>query len=38
MRRVLVTEDIHPRGMEILMGETNIEIVRVKNMIQKHYE
>ena len=32
MRRVLVTEDIHPRGMEILMAEANIEIVRVKNI------
>ena len=32
MRSVLVTEDIHPRGMEILMGETNIEVVRVKNI------
>ena len=32
MRRVLVTEDIHPRGMEILIAEANIEIVRVKNI------
>ena len=32
MRRVLVTEDIHPCGMDILIGEPNIEIVRVKKI------
>ena len=32
MRRVLITEEIHPRGMEILMAEASIEIVRVKNI------
>ena len=32
LRRVLVTEDIHPYGMDILIGEPNIEIVRVENI------
>ena len=32
MRRVLVTEEIHSRGMEILLAAANIEIVRVKNI------
>ena len=32
LRRVLVTEDIHPCGLDILIEEPNIEIVRVKNI------
>ena len=32
MKRVLVTEEIHPRGIEILTAEPNIEIIRVNDI------
>ena len=32
MKRVLVTEEIHPRGIEILTAEPNIKIIRVNDI------